>query len=253
MALTNGSARFLLIGGVGGSGTRIVARIVNELGIYIGNNLNGACDNLDWPGNTKLLCDRSKSDKEKLLGLAMGFEGFTEKMLRDAEASGQAGSFWATKVPGSFYYLPYLAQLFNHLHYIHVVRHGLDMAFSNNQNQLFNWGSFFDLAPTDDALPKFLLKYWAKANTYALAQCHTWLPERHISIRLEDLCSDKENSVLRIMDFVGKGDQVGRLGRLTDLIKTPETIRRYQRLGRPDMFDRADIETVRTFGYEAEW
>ena len=34
------------IGGVGGSGTRLIAEIVNRLGYYIGGDLNSAADNL---------------------------------------------------------------------------------------------------------------------------------------------------------------------------------------------------------------
>lgn len=247
------SRHLLLIGGVGGSGTRVVAQLLDTLGFYLGSNFNVSFDNLDWPGNRALLLDPSKSEEEKLRGLAAGFKPFAAQMLRGADASGKTSPFWATKLPGSYYYLPYLVQLFDSLHYIHVVRHGLDMAFSPNHNQLFNWGSFFDLAPTNDALPKYLLKYWARANTYAVEQCNAWLPGRHMLIRFEDLCSDKDNSIRRITDFVGQGDPGDRLGALTQLIRPPESIGRYKRLGQPDMFDQADIETVKAFGYAVEW
>ena len=36
----------VIIGGVGGSGTRVVAEILDNLGFYIGNDLNPAKDNL---------------------------------------------------------------------------------------------------------------------------------------------------------------------------------------------------------------
>ena len=36
----------VIIGGVGGSGTRVVAEIINLLGFYIGDDLNPAKDNL---------------------------------------------------------------------------------------------------------------------------------------------------------------------------------------------------------------
>ncbi len=245
--------RLLLIGGIGGSGTRVVANIMHELGIYVGSNLNPAFDNLDWPVHRELLLDKSKSDQDKLLSLAADFKSFAHHMVCGAEAAGKTGPFWATKVPGSYYYLPYLSQLFDNLHYIHVIRHGLDMAFSYNHNQLWNWGSFFDLAPIEDDLPKFLLKYWIQANSYALEQCNTFLQDRHMLIRLEDLCSDTENSIRRILNFVGKDAPGDSINELTKLIRTPETIGRYKHLGRPEMFDSGDLETVKEFGYKVEF
>ena len=89
--------RPLLLGGVGGSGTRVIAQIVAKLGFYVGSNLNDAFDNLDWPGNRKLLLDGAKSDEEKLVGLATGFKPFAPQMLHRAEASGKASPFWARR------------------------------------------------------------------------------------------------------------------------------------------------------------
>jgi len=36
----------IVVGGVGGSGTRVVAEILSKFGFYLGNDLNGASDNL---------------------------------------------------------------------------------------------------------------------------------------------------------------------------------------------------------------
>ena len=36
----------VVIGGVGGSGTRVLAEILSLFGFYLGNDLNGAKDNL---------------------------------------------------------------------------------------------------------------------------------------------------------------------------------------------------------------
>ena len=36
----------LVIGGLGGSGTRVIAQLVNDLGFYLGSHLNEPLDNL---------------------------------------------------------------------------------------------------------------------------------------------------------------------------------------------------------------
>ena len=38
----------VVIGGVGGSGTRVIAEILRELKFFIGNDLNGPLDNLTY-------------------------------------------------------------------------------------------------------------------------------------------------------------------------------------------------------------
>ncbi|PLX51195.1 MAG: hypothetical protein C0613_00910 [Desulfobulbaceae bacterium] len=46
MTVNNSKNGPWVIGGVGGSGTRVVAEIFAALGVYIGNDLNAASDNL---------------------------------------------------------------------------------------------------------------------------------------------------------------------------------------------------------------
>lgn len=246
--------RPLIIGGVGGSGTRLVAEIVQALGIHIGNpHLGSALDNLAWPGSRLLVVDASKSEEEKLHELSERFRLFASHMRRGAREAGKAGPFWSTKVPGSFYYLPYLSRLWRGLRYIHVLRHGLDMAFSYNRNQLRNWGPFLGVVPAGEATPADQLKYWARANAYALEQCSRWLPRRHLLVRFEDVCARPRESVERIAAFSGQPAGSDAAIELSGAIRAPETIGRYERSGRPEMFDPEDVEAVRALGYEVSW
>jgi len=48
---------------------------------------------------------------------------------------------WGWKEPNTHIYLEFLSKYFSDLKYIFVIRHGLDMAFSKNQAQLYNWGN----------------------------------------------------------------------------------------------------------------
>ncbi|MBL4743417.1 MAG: hypothetical protein JKX87_02075, partial [Cycloclasticus sp.] len=43
------------IGGVGGSGTRLVAEICKECGVFIGSNLNKSNDNLSFPNLKEII------------------------------------------------------------------------------------------------------------------------------------------------------------------------------------------------------
>ncbi len=64
----------IAVGGIGGSGTRVVAAILKELGIFIGDNLNASNDNLDflgWRDFTLLRCARGSRPQRDRRGVAL--------------------------------------------------------------------------------------------------------------------------------------------------------------------------------------
>jgi hypothetical protein len=65
--------------------------------------------------------------------------------------------------------LKHIADFFDHPKYIHVIRNGLDMSFSKNQAQLFNWGGLFGIRlDSSISLPKTSLQFWIKAKKEAI-------------------------------------------------------------------------------------
>jgi hypothetical protein len=175
------------IGGVGGSGTRVVAEILKLLGFYIGNDLNSANDNL-W---FTLLFKRprwflkNKNNPEEILQYCNVFERIMKgeylssrdylliiKAAFDISShghnvSGTGKGLWpfkrvftilinknyninsfrgyGWKEPNTHVFLPFIVKHFKNIRYIHVIRNGLDMAFSSNQNQLYNWVKYMIL------------------------------------------------------------------------------------------------------------
>ncbi len=245
--------RVVFIGGVGGSGTRAVAEVVKSLGVHIGTKLNGPLDNLDWPGAqcAPLIRDRTTSYEDTFPEIAEAFEKFARKMRAQAPDMSAVQNMWGTKVPGSFFYLRALSAIFENMRYIHVMRHGLDMAFSKNHNQLFNWGGFFDIATKEDVTPRQLLKYWACANTFALQECKTWLPNRHLVVRFEELCADRTGHVQRIADFLGLADTEAATRAIRQKIVPQKSQSRYKHKAQAEMFDEADIATLNHLGFTA--
>ncbi len=57
----------VVIGGVGGSGTRLIAQILKDLGYFMGNDLNEANDNLLFPLLFKRIEILSSSEEEFLI------------------------------------------------------------------------------------------------------------------------------------------------------------------------------------------
>jgi hypothetical protein len=197
-------SRPVIIGGVGGSGTRVVADIINHLGFYIGDDLNTAKDNLwflllfkrpRWfrrarHANREIFTGLSLLSKVMLQrsGLSWSELRFLVRAVLEISIFGHnykgdgRGSWpwvrawnmvlrqskkalshhrWGWKEPNSHIYLDYLAAYYSNVKYIHTIRHGLDMAFSDNQQQLYNWGPIYGIAVPQSGLdePAASLKY----------------------------------------------------------------------------------------------
>jgi Sulfotransferase family len=173
----------LVIGGLGGSGTRPVARIIARTGRYMGANLNPPHDAMDM------------AEFDWRHGLEYLRSGDTEELRRDFEAAlsahlepmQDAERGWGWKHPHSYLMIDFLAKRFDRLRFVHVVRDGFDMAFSSNQNQLRHYGLHV-LGPGDDDDPVRRIRFWAWANCRAADEGESLLGDRYHRMRFEDLC-----------------------------------------------------------------
>lgn len=182
------------VGGIGGSGTRIVAELIRSMGVHIGTDVNAACDTLWFTLLFKRLGILSCGEDE----FAMSFDALRAG-LRAGQALDRAtrllllelcrddrpghcaqwlaqraqslestaaipahGRRWGWKEPNTHVVIERLWQYQPNLRYVHVTRHGVDMAFSSNQNQLALWGPSV-LGDDLPATPARSLEYW----------CHT--------------------------------------------------------------------------------
>ena len=242
----------IVIGGVGGSGTRVIAEILHAQGIYLGGDLNAASDNL-W---FTLLFKRAElfPDDDNLDEMNQGCDLFLKVMMQ-AQNVGQdvgldVGPFltlqdhrflnrlaaedrlqhpkewlkqrvdsiqlkfsgqqsdstgndrWGWKEPNSHFFVPYLESRIPELRYIHVVRHGLDMAFSKNQNQLAFWGERLLGRPVDVSDPSDSLSYWCRVHQ-RVARYADDLQGRFLSIDFDSFCVEPEKQMPELLDFVG--------------------------------------------------
>lgn len=178
------------IGGVGGSGTRVLAQLLHDSGFYMGGHLNEAYDNL-W---FTLLLKRPKwlehaGDKNIRRAIQIFDEAMNGKLKptfqqqifmlnavteyirrhyirrddwrslpisifkslkKSKNTSLEKYSQWGWKEPNTHLFLKQLVQYYPDLKYIHCIRHGLDMAYSANQIQLRNFGKRYGVEYPSD-------------------------------------------------------------------------------------------------------
>lgn len=221
------------IGGVGGSGTRVGAALLQMLGYYIGDDLNEPLDNL-WftllfkrrsvllesePEFVQLVSlFRSRmsgktclSNEERARVLELCGDGRlqhsqawlgerAESFLNEA-GSKQAGQPWGWKEPNTHIVIDRIFQYEPELRYIHFVRHPLDMALSGNQNQLENWGPVM-LSREVAIEPRHSLAYWCAAHRRVLSFFARW-PARVLMVDFDALCANPGPQCARISNFLG--------------------------------------------------
>lgn len=211
------------IGGVGGSGTRVVAETLIRLGVPLGSNLNKSSDNLnftqcfrrqdwfaDFPSERELLVAW-----DSFIDLGIEYENGALTNPRDA-----AVPKWGWKEPNTHIFLPFLLKNVPDFKYIHVLRSGLDMAFSKNQNQPKNWGQFILNTPCDDQVtPTYSLNYWIAANNRVL-KLQQQMKGNFLLIKYDELCKNPKRELEKLLLFVNRRGDVDELASYIYPIKT---------------------------------
>ena len=121
------------------------------------------------------------------------------------------GRPWGWKEPRSVYLLPFLAAELPGLRFLHVVRDGRDMAFSENQVQLRKHGDAV-LGASDEPEALRSIALWREVNLRAADFGERELGDRYLRIRFEDLCARAGGhacaEVLRFFGLDGDAERI---------------------------------------------
>ncbi len=273
----------VVIGGLGGSGTRLVISLMRRMGVFVGGEMNESLDNLWF---SLLFVRRSillKSDRDmerlcwiftnamrhgvevstelrEMLDEARNndrtpvlppelLEGAVESLLR-VPAKDRRHEHWGWKEPNSHILLPQLEQNFPQMRFVYVMRNGLDMAFSENQNQLrYLWGDLL-LEGASEPTPANALKYWVAAHRRMMG-FQDRLGDRLHFLSFDRLCQDPEGELEALREFVGIPISKKAIVELAATVRAPQTSGRFR--GRDlSQFDPEDIAYVQEMGFEVE-
>ena len=283
----------VVIGGVGGSGTRVVAEILSNLNFYIGNDLNGPLDNLAYT----LLFKRKKwfyKYQNNKKALFKGLNVLEKTMMRSGDLSLPEYCFlanafismslhghnkekdgsgkwpvgrvkkmfeplanplnnytgWGWKEPNSHLLIGTMNEFFPGFKYIHTIRHGLDMAFSNNQQQLYNWGPMFgvDLQKGNQELPTISFKYWVSANRQALEVGKKLGTERFLWLNYDQLCHNPEPEIRKLLSFLGIPEDDFIVRKCADLPKVSASTGRFRNYDLAG-FEEKDLSFLKAVGF----
>jgi hypothetical protein len=215
-----------VIGATGGSGTRALAKVLRTSGMYTGTDLNAYEDALPFGAFSDRWINRYVS-------AAGGDQELAEAMRRDLDdvlAGHLAGmppsaSPWGWKEPRSIYLVRFFDAAIPSLRFLHFIRDGRDMAFSENQQQLRKHGRA--VIGSVDPFRKWArsIRLWARVNTEAADYCERALGERYLRVRFEDLCAEPEQTIQRVFDFF---EIDGDAAAASSVVQPPSTLGRWK-------------------------
>lgn len=253
----------VVIGGVGGSGTRLPAHLLHELGFYLGDELNSALDNLwfallfrrpDWrrakPAQVPIalrLFERAMMGRPVLepwerVILRVAVREISDWVFQDQEAAFRwarsmrssggpppAAPGWGWKNPSTHLYMEELDRAFPAMKYIYVIRNGLELVDrGKTRAQVHAWGPVFGIeSASAPSVPwqNIELEYWIRANRRALELGPRLFGDRFLVLRYESICECPSETAARVSEFVGVKGDPGLSERFSEFV-TPHPSRR---------------------------
>ena len=157
--------------------------------------------------------------------------------------------WWGWKEPNTHLFADFLLAREPGLRYVHVMRHGLDMAFSANKVQLALWGARLLGDDSDDTGPARALRYWLAVHERIreVARAH---PGRVLLLNYDALCESPEAGVAELLDFLGL-DLAEATRRALAAMPRVTTQGRYREHGL-SAFSERDLERVEAFDFTIE-
>ena len=273
----------IVIGALGGSGTRVLAEALIDSGVYLGSELNRARDNLvftalfkrpqwlDRVGDAQVhrqletfrrhMTGRryGLADYARLAGSVLQHDpiaGYREAAaravgaVRNRPGQTELAGPWGWKEPNSHVYLPQLIDHFAELRFVYVARHGLDMGLSRNRQQLRLWSGRFGITPAADAGagPAAQVDYWIAATRRVTQIGQARLGDRFLFVRYDDLCAAPAAELRRLLTFAGVAHDDALVDRLAAGVAPPPSIGRWRQ--HAGAFSEGQIAAVGSFGFD---
>lgn len=239
-----------VIGATGGSGTRALAKVLRTSGMYTGADLNAYEDALPFGAFSDRWINRFVATPDANRSLAAAMRPDLDSVLAAHLATmPPSAPSWGWKEPRSIYLVSFFDGAMPSLRFLHFIRDGRDMAFSENQQQLRKHGRA--VIGNVDPFRRWArsIRLWARINTEAADYCERALGDRYLRVRFEDLCAEPRRTIEQVFDFFRIDADAAEA---SSVVRPPSTLGRWK-ARRPSTIDRLNElagPALERFGYE---
>jgi len=202
------------------SGSRLLARLIEEGGIFMGAHQNESNDSLDVLRLVEYLVERYYPRYDSLWDWEKPGDAHLADLTREVFAHHLTGISpgvrWGWKLCETAYILPVLDFLFPQALYIHLLRDGRDVAFCDHTSpekpfwkkiyfdtdRIETWrGLRLNRRAYEKRSHLYNALHWVNSVTVGRAY-GAMLRERYLEIRYEDLCCRFDPTAKRVLDFI---------------------------------------------------
>jgi hypothetical protein len=153
---------------------------------------------------------------------------------------------WGWKEPNTHVLIDRFLDFDRELRYIHVVRNGLDLAFSENQNQLRLWGSIF-LGRMPMVTPRESLAYWCAVHRRMRTMMHHY-EGRIMQVEFDRFCIEPQSVCREIVAFVGREAPKVVIDKFAATVTVPDSVGQFRRESTAN-FEPGDVAYVAECGF----
>lgn len=202
------------------SGSQLLARLIKEAGVFMGAHQNQTDDSEDVFPLVEYLVRQYYPDYSRLWERDPASDPVLPDLIRQVFAAHTEGfdrsGRWGWKLCETTYIIPVLDFLFPNARYIHLIRDGRDVAFSDhrapnnpfwkkiyfNTEHILAWrGLRFHRRDYERRSHIYNAMHWA--NSVAVGRAYgAMLRERYLEVRYEDLCESFAPTARRIFAFI---------------------------------------------------
>jgi hypothetical protein len=186
-----------IICGLGGSGSRLLGEIFHILDFDMGGRLNKSYDNLDTFAASAYYRGMSPFNDHN-------YTRFKKLFIKQI-ANSYVRDTLVIKEPNYHLFLPFLKKISletqHEMKFLHIIRDGLYMMNSKNQNQYNRWHKWF---PLQEKLLKYKqLEFWYIVNKRALELYESLDFDVHI-VKYDELVENPKCEIEKILEFIEK-------------------------------------------------
>jgi hypothetical protein len=124
------------------------------------------------------------------------------------------------------------------------------MAFSENQQQLYNWGPILGLELPKSRFdePAASLKYWIKSNRRVMEIGEKLGGQKFLVVNFDRLCLSPKSEIQKIVSFLNIEPGAENLATVYRIPQRPKSLGRY-RAHNISQFDPADLNEIENLGF----
>jgi sulfotransferase family protein len=205
---------------------------------------------ISWVKIHKLVFSKRFRENNFLMPWKRWSREYPNKILRERlYPSDYCG--WGFKDPITQFYLEHFNIRYKKMKYIHIIRHGLDVAFCYKKNQVRRWGQLFvdDITNGNSIEDIDKLRYWVNSNEEVISIGKKLLGDRFYLIKYEDLCKDPFNELDQLCSFLGVSKTGDEIRKMCERIVPSKNIGVYREKD-ISIFPGELLDSVRDLGFE---